>query len=1533
MLASLDGELAHLLMAQALETRPQDVAFEYKQGFRLVNGLHRAYYMEAMVNARQRAWGTAHDSLLMPIDITNRGADGRRYSVYLDNIRFYTFKATLDAYIIIETPFDGQKLVFEALGVEFTPKGPVINPIKIQLADDITVRLNNSARLKLIAGPGTYAAFDCLGFTGLGIEADIEICRAVIVPYDPPTDEILPDPKRVSGHFQIYLPTFSQFFVQFSMDPFVIPQYEDVKWIISGVALDMSETVSPTGAPPAGYLTPFANQYGFQPMWKGFYIDSLMVRLPKSFSSDSTPVTVSVQNLVIDNMGVSGSVTASDILSLNVGNAGGWAFAIDDFELTVLMNQFSRAQFTGKVHVPIFRAGANNSGTLTPEDCIAYTARIDPGNLYSFELSSFTSGYAVDIWKAGEVQLSPASSISMHYHNGDFSTLANLSGVALVDGELLPNVEVEIPAIKFEGVEVSNKTPYFSPGHWDFPNQVGAKFAGFELTFQNIGMVADTANNPALKFNVYVHITDDTTKLKANGGFRIIGELNDDNGRQRWKYKDFSVDELHIAGSFPGIRRLEGYAAFYENDATYGTGFRGGLAAEFDLVDASIEVVGQFGRMPAGYKYFLVDALYCGDIPMAGAFSLKGIGGGVYYHMNRPDGLYGLPVCSGSVSIPPQTGASLSGIVYTPDESKGIGFKLTVAIGLASAERAFNANATYEVLFHDGGGIDRMWMYGNAKLMSDLDLSGLPTFVQGVAPNNDAMIGANFRLDVEFGPSGKIDGQLEVFANVAGILRGSAPGDKVVDAHIFIAPGKWFIKIGSPGNRTGLDLTIPGFGTLAKVQSYFQIGTDIDDIPPLPDDIARLTGAGQVSPGTRDLSVTAGKGFSFGSDIRLGSKEYKFLIFYAGLQLNTGFDVSVLDYGPDVICAGETEPIGINGWYAKGQIYAGLFGSLGIRVKIFGSTKQFKILELAAAAAMEARLPNPFWARASFGFEYNILNGLVSGQGDFQVEIGEQCLIMGEDPFKDVPVILSTNPSPGHKNVSVSIEPAVSFNFPIGETFKFEDLNGNATDYKITFDSAKLLWRGYEIYTEKRWQTPRYLVLRPNTFLPGNDTLTLVVKVHVDSSGVTVDNEERVVVFTTGSGLDHVPAYNVAGSYPLDGQYNFYKDQIADYKGYIQLKKGQPDLFFEKENYIKVIRFRQSGGACTFQTVEFSSENYWEKRIEFDIPATFLQNEQAYEIQLLDFPKADPNWGAGFAGAAPCLCENCGTPPPGGNGAQQIRHGDNLPAPPAPPAVPAEKVLYSAYFRVSEYDTFMEKLEALATAQEYAGTGTGAKGGPEQTALLRTGPADVIDFSVNTNIEPFDQYEINGGVALEAMIVQPQEGLEKTWFVRMPSNFVFGYFPDPATGIGKDYPLGLPELVKAVKITGNGAAPKVTKQNYLNGSFPATYGNLAQKIYFYAPKVAADYFNKLQTDAYSYMYANRNVILGYYECPSDFAVPFCLELHCDSPGLYSKGFKRLVSDCDQSALNFEPTYPVLFRYNMPGWNQVTTTHYINLVGP
>jgi hypothetical protein len=1541
-MGDFNREIASQLLSQAMDVRPEDIDFEYLQGFKKVKGVHRAYYMDAIDAARRQGLVTIPNPNLMPIAIANIGSDGQTYRVYLDNIRFRVNQpATMDAYAVIDFPGSDQRIVFEALNVQFTPFGLILNPLKIQLANDVNIRLNNVARLKLLAGPKTYVAFNCNGFAGLGIAADVELCRSVVIPYDLAADTILAEPERVNGHFETEAPNFRDIMVTFSMDPFVIPGLEDVKWRINGVTLDMSETLSPQGAPPVGYNTPFANATGFKPLWKGFYIKDIQVSLPRKFSADSTPVIVGVHNLLIDDMGVSCSVSAQNLLNITQGNAGGWAFSINSFELTVLMNNLSKAELAGKVHVPIFRNQNNNSNALAESDCFNYKAIIQPGNLYQFSISQpVGSSYAVDMWKAGTVTIS-SSSIELRY-DGAFHAVANLSGTARIDSSLSSNITLHIPTISFQNIKLSNEAPYFDPGQWSFPTTIGAKLAGFELMFKDIGMYKTDAGDPALSFKALIGITDDTSKIKAEGGFRVIGELQNNNGRQRWVYKSFNVTSVHITGGFPGVPYLEGFADFYEGDPVYGTGFRGGLGAQFEGVEASIQVVGQFGRV-SGFKYFFLDALVCvgpGVIPM-GPLDLRGLGGGLYYHMNRPDNGAGLPACSGPLSIPSQIGASLSGIVYTPDKSKSIGIKLTAAVALISAERAFNANATFEMLFDSSGGLDRIWLYGNAKFMDDLDFSALPTFVENAAPTNNASISANLSISLNF-QTKVFDGNFDVYANVAGVLVGADNG-KVGSAQLhFASKNDWFIKIGSTGSRAGLILTVPGYGPLAKATTYLQIGTSIDGIPPLPADIASLTGLDQQA---RKDQVINGAGFCFGVDVELGSKNFNYLMFYAGFAIHLGFDVSVLDYGTDAICSGGSSPIGINGWYAEGQIYAGIQGDLGIKVKIFGKRKEFNLLHLNVAAALEAKLPNPFWARGAVGFEYNILNGLVKGHGNMEFEIGKQCAIQGQDdPFSEIPIISSTTPINNARNVPVGVFPTVSFNFPVGTPFEFDALNGGNISYHVKLDEAKLLWRNqYEIPLTQTWSDGnRKLTLSTGNFLPGKDTFTLIINVHVDSSGITVHDEERVVTFVTGAGLTNIPAGNVAGSYPLDGQFNFYKDEITSGKGYIKLKRGQPELFFEENDFDTYVRFRGAGTGCIAIPLQVDAEDYWEKKIEFDLPLGFLANESVYEMQVVDFPKYDPSYGLGASGNAPCTCEGCTLPLPPPTGTTMLQttysYGDDEVPPPPPPGTPpvvppTEKIIYSAYFRVSQYNTFLEKMDALEQSMLRPGRGPGGGGGtPEDQPTTHVN----MDFSVPTNIEPFDAYEMGGNDPMMKVKFDPGGvNWSGTWYMGFVDRIKYPY---EGKLPGYNPPRPFPE--NTVAMTSSPAINlKITKSHFTNG-LPASFNNITQKIRHFTPKLMYDFYTNVVSPASTqHLDLYRDQILATYNdiCGGVTTNPCaCLSIIYQSNAFiapYDRYFCDALCNLKGDFASPPYTYPIRVTYKLPGLDQETYNNIIKLRPP
>lgn len=1539
----INSEYAQQLLAQAMEVRPEDIAFEYLQGFKKVKGVHRAFYMDAMCKAREENLLTQLNPTLMPISVANIGSDGRTYRIFLDNIRFRVDQpASMDAYAVIDFPGSDQRIVFEALDVEFTPFGLMTaDPIKIQLVNDVHIRLNNVARLKLLAGDKTFVALNCFGFAGLGIAADVELCRSVVKPYDRITGEILPDPARVNGHFETYAPSFSDIMVTFSMDPFVINDLEDVKWQIDGVTLDMSETTSPLGTPPQGYNTQFADGTGFKPLWKGFYIQDIQVTLPRKFKGDSTPVVVGVHDLLIDDMGVSCSVSAQNILNLSEGNAAGWAFSINTFELTVLMNQPSKIELAGKVHVPIFRSQSNTSNSLAESDCFNYTAIVQPGNIYQFSITQpVGSSYAVDMWKAGTVTISN-SSIELLY-DGAFHAVANLSGTATIDGDLSPNIDINIPTISFQNVEVSNEAPYFNAGQWSFPTSIGAKLAGFELMFKGIGMFQTEDNEPALKFTALIGITDDTTKVRAEGGFRVTGQLNNDNGRQRWVYKSFKVTSVDVSGGFAGVPYIAGTIDFYEGDPIYGTGFRGGLGAQFAAIESSIQVVGQFGRV-SGFKYFFLDALACLDpgVPI-GPFELTGIGGGVYYHMSRPNNAFSLPACSGPPSISNVIGTSLSGIVYTPTDTVSLGIKLTVAIALASSKTAFNANATLEMLFNEGGGLNNIWLYGNAKFMDELDLTAEPTFVKNGTPSNTADISANVDISINFA-TGVFHGNFDVYANVADILVGAGNGGLVCASEIHYASlADWYIKIGSPtpdDKRAGLRLTIPGFGNIGVARTYLQIGTKVDGMPPLPPDIASVTG---LEDEERRSEVGTGAGFCFGVDLQLGVKNFNFLMFYGSLNIHLGFDVSLIRYPSSTVCQGSTSPIGIKGWYASGQIYAGIGADLGIKVKIFGKRKEFSLVHIQVAAALQAKLPNPFWAQGAIGFDYSILDGLIKGHGNFEFEIGQQCVIMGQDdPFSEVPIISSTVPLNNARNVPVSTNPLVRFNFPVGVPFEFEPLNGGSISYHVMLDEVKLLWRDlYEIPLQQAWANDRRSVnLATSSFLPGKDTFTLTIKVHVDSSGVTVHEEERIVTFVTGPGMTTIPASNVAGSYPLDGQFNFYKNEITSGKGYIKLKRGQPELFFEDNEFDTYVRFRGAGTGCIAIPLQVDAEAYWEKKIEFDLPLGFLANEGVYEMQVVDFPKPDANYGQGIAGNAPCECEGCTLPPPSPPGTTMLQttytysDGDGNPPPsgPPPPTPPTEQILYSAYFRVSQYNTFLEKMTALEQSWERPGLGHGS-GTPDDQPTYSVN----LDFSLPTNIEPFDAFEMGGNDPMMKVKFDPGGvNWSGTWYLGFVDRIKYpyegklpGYYSPPRP---------FPE--NTVSMTSNPPVTlKITKAHFTNG-LPANFTNVNQSIRHFTPKVMYDYYVDVVSPwATQYLTLNgANILATYSDICDGYAANdpcACLTLIYQSEEPFRSPHDKYICDalCGLYSDFASPpyTYPIRITYKLPGLDQQTYNNIIKL---
>lgn len=1284
--------------------------FEFLQGFKKLGGVHRAYFLEFMAKTRESNLLVTEENLL-PI-VLKKEIAGVNYRIYLDNIVIRPSGGALDAYFILEFPSNGKEVVFQLENISFGPGGQ-IGEARLRLLEDPEIPLTKAARLKILgSSPDTYVGWNCDGFTGMSVSAEIEFCREYIVPLDPVTLEVNPDPTaHVMAYFTTSMPAWGEFIAQLTIDPFALKNHEEVKWEINGAELDFSDIKSPSVPLPPGYESPHTNGGALLPSWRGFYLQNASVTFPTKFSKDGVPKTIGVNNMLIDDMGFSGEIFALDLIPLSDGSLDGWAFSIDEFRLGFVANQLQSGTFSGHVNVPLFSSSTDSSSMITPEDCMIYSATIYPGNNYSFLVTS-GSDYDVDLFKAS-ARINSSSFINIKYENESFHALAHLNGIININSNLTTNLNLTADSIIFEGLEISNKAPYFSPGTWSLPGSVGTKLGNFTLSVGDIGLYNRGTNQEVeLRFKTDIQLVK-KFHIKASGAFGIQGELEESGGIQRWKYTDFEVYGIGIDVEISN-NRIVGGLEFFKDDPNYGAGFQGYVKAKF-VKFAGVDALALFGATPS-YRYFFVDALVTLDQPLGTGLQLRGFGGGLSYHMERESIPPSLANAPDSLSGPlPPIGQSLSGAIYTPDESIGLGITATICFSILK-EEAFNGNATFGISFFSGGGVEKIFIEGNGKFMSAIDFGELPIaggggengdgeLVSTPGLPNSAKMSAWIYMQYDFA-NNTMDGDIEVFLNAGSFIQGVGENGRMGWAKLHFG-SNWFVNVGTPNEPLGLKMAVAGIN-LAQITAYVDIGNGIPDMPKPPANVTDITG--QLA----DFSSfrKSGKGFAFGASLTIGTgEELRFLFLYASLQAGAGFDIYLQDFG-EAKCAGESGPIGINGWYASGQAWAYINAEAGLRVKLWGKERKFSLVEVGAAAALQLQAPNPFYATGAFGLEWDLLGGIIKGNTRFKFELGEQCNFEeGGNPILEIPIVSSVNPEENARDVDVSSSIRVQFNLPVGREFDFP---GTESKYRVELREIKLLYDSIEVYSELYFSTDHFsLEFDPSNFLPENDSLTFVISLDIYEDGTFNANETKEVTFYTGTAPNYIPTYNVSSSYPLDGMQNFYKDELVSRRGYIQLESGQEYLFAGKEDKI-IARF--SG---TYGNAETSIEyDYYSNRIYFGIPD--LSNQTQYSLQIID--NSNVSLYNGFGGGG--FVQGPAAPEAYGNG---------------------ENVMLTINFRTSQYNTFKAKVDSY-TAMSNATVG-------RSTYVINS-----------TEPEGFDKFETEGQNNIPPFVDLSPNLHEMSWF-------------------------------------------------------------------------------------------------------------------------------------------------------------------------
>jgi hypothetical protein len=788
-----------------------------------------------------------------------------------------------------------------------------------------------------------------------------------------------------------------------------------------------------------------------------------------------------------------------------------------------------------------------------------------------------------------------------------------------------------------------------------------------------------------ISFDLNFVLTDDTAKqvFKAVSNMEFFGEIRpDNNGRLQPDNIGARLNKVQVEGDLKAVK-FKGELEIYRGDAKYGDGFKGAVTATFPEVGYGAAATLQVGKV-SNYRYWFVDGMVTfgeAGIAFIPPLQLYGIGGGAYYHMRQSvagQGLTSLALTSvdsvgGNVDKFKKVGQSPSGITYIPDAGIPLGLKAKMAMGVPG--KIFEGNVQFALEFNENYGLNRFALDGEGVFIKT---SGQGS---GIA-KGEVHILFNFEQKT-----------FDLHADAtAKITAGTFTVDARIPMHMYVdakpATPNWFIKVGTPDGTEGqaeqgggvksgpitVSASILGV-RFANFMAYFETGNfALDAIPPIDPWVADILRKANV-----DLSIFQQDFANSGKGVRLGAKfgidiKQRVAIFEGALGLHAGFDLAFDHFDTDCDGVKSNNPIGIDGWYAQGQIYAGIYAKLSINIDMFLISGDFVIFEAQAAAVLKGGLPNPVWFKGAIGGRYEILDGLVEGSFHYNFSIGKQCS-PAKDVFGEIKLIADTYPNDANKTkLAADFVPTVAFNAKVNKeyTFTLNDKNGN--DVVRRFRSAGSLVEanltdnlGNVIALKGEVSQDKYsMFFLPQSGTNASNTYTFTVKARLEEliggvydkvakefSGGTwqtamKDNkpfeEARSVSGITLEPLKDIPQASIKYTYPYYYQ-RFYMPQectqltngVTNQAGRIELTQPLGAGQFSDNNEfgsaeIRVVPVLPVGNtqAPIITKIPFDATNSWSSSLGFSLPTMVPDGIYMAEMVLMPKPNSFNLGSAGF---------------------------------------------------------------------------------------------------------------------------------------------------------------------------------------------------------------------------------------------------------------------------------------------------------------
>lgn len=1181
----------------------------------------------------------------MPIGL-DQTIEGRRYTIAIVGLDFTPERAELNAMVALDFPelhgwlgLGAKEICFHPNGLGGLGRAMLYLPIDQEYlwSDDLTIRLKGTrftSDYTSISDSGTFVRWDCNGFVSLTVAGEIVFGSNLLVE---DRDDGTIGSEQIKAEFRTTVRKHNNWIVSLNFNrPFQIKGIEGWGFQIQEAWWDFSDLDNPTAFTfPRNYrYSPgeFGDTTGggnLQLLWKGFYLKRNFLRLPGQFRSYDNPsqrVTISINDMIIDRTGFSSSIRVENIL--RAGNLDGWSFSIDTLFFDMVQSSFSQAGFNGQI------------GTSFTDSTLLYTSVLSMDTSSSFSYNFIIqprSRINANIWQA-TLELEPTTNIRITIDRLGFLARAELNGRLTINANLPAIGQTNFTGMRFQGLAFQTRAPYIvcpdrcvrfgtaspqkflalenleSPPVYPIPPD-GGQAGGFPVSIGNIGITTRTGSDgkplAGIVFTLSLNLTGESNTFAAATTLAILGRLNTTgaSGRQFWEFNSVDFDSIYVSGSV-GVVELEGGLRFYNQDVTYGNGIKGFIRASFRPT-IQAQVTAQFGSK-SGFRYWFVDAqvVFNPGITVFSGLDIYGFGGGAWYKMRRTTPLPNAQsLTTADTSGRGGPGMTLSGVTFVPDNAINFGFQATLIFGNTGGGQTYNADVTFGAEFTSTGGISQMYLDGNVY------------FITEISDRRDVPISGSANIRYDFARN-IFSGIFSVTANVYSILTGNGT------VNIYASPEIWYIHVGTPAQPINLNIV-----NLATFQAYLMVGMNLPPPAPIPANVMSIIGSSMTFP-SRDNTLTSnGNGFAFGARFDVSTGRIPFGPFYARLGMGVGFDMSFKNYG-NLACEGMPPGtvIGIDGWYANGQLYAYIVGDIGLFVDVWFVSGEFKIIEVGAAAALQGGLPNPSWLKGACGGYYNILNGLVKGNCRFEFSIGEECRIPSESPLAAIQILASLDPPNGARNVDCYVNPVAAFNAEVNQEFEINQvLNDGSTrlrKFRFLIDKFELK-RGTQIVScERQIANDKFsAALVPFDMLAANTNYNVKIRIKGEEYNFTTRRWEdarkvdgSVIIaeisnnFTTGPAPDHIPANQVAYSYPFHTQRYFLVDECRT--GVIRLKQGRPDLFNITDtlhNFSYLIKFIPIDGGQTLETS--ATYNSSARTVFFQIPQ--LQTSTVYAAQLI----------------------------------------------------------------------------------------------------------------------------------------------------------------------------------------------------------------------------------------------------------------------------------------------------------------------------